>query len=92
MDTGWISQETCLPAVTTTGNSRVQALVSGSPATARKLADFHGSPEVLGHTYYDALLASDRIDAAAMAAHIVARASVSLASSVVSFRQSVRSA
>lgn len=60
---GWISQEAFLPAVHATGNSTVQALVSGSPEAARQLAAFHGIPEVLDYSDYDALLASDRIDA-----------------------------
>ncbi|MDP3262109.1 MAG: Gfo/Idh/MocA family oxidoreductase [Tabrizicola sp.] len=60
---GWISQEAFMPAVATTGNSRMQAIVSGSPDAARKLADFHGVPEVVSYADYDALLASDRIDA-----------------------------
>jgi predicted dehydrogenase len=60
---GWISQEAFLPAVHVTGNSTVHALVSGSPEAARQLAAFHGIPEVLDYSDYDALLASDRIDA-----------------------------
>jgi predicted dehydrogenase len=35
---GWISQEAFMPAVAATGNSRMQAIVSGSPETARQLA------------------------------------------------------
>ena len=60
---GWISQEAFLPAVATTGNSRLQAIVSGSAEAARRLADFHGASEVVSYADYDALLASDRIDA-----------------------------
>ena len=60
---GWISQEAFMPAVALTGNSRMQAIVSGSPDAARKLAAFHDVPEVVGYDGYDALLASDRIDA-----------------------------
>jgi predicted dehydrogenase len=60
---GWISQEAFMPAVAATGNSRMQAIVSGSPETAKKLADFHGVPEVLDYSDYDTLIASDRIDA-----------------------------
>ena len=60
---GWISQEAFLPAVALTGNSRMQAIVSGSPDAAGKLAAFHGVPEVVGYDGYDALLASDQIDA-----------------------------
>ena len=60
---GWIAQEAFLPAVAATGNSRMQAIVSGSADAARRLAVFHGVPEVLGYADYDALLASDRIDA-----------------------------
>jgi predicted dehydrogenase len=60
---GWISQEAFMPAVALTGNSRMQAIVSGSPDAARKLAAFHGVPETIGYEGYDALLASDRIDA-----------------------------
>jgi predicted dehydrogenase len=60
---GWISQEAFMPAVTLTGNSRMQAIVSGSPDAASKLAAFHDVPEVVAYDEYDALLASDRIDA-----------------------------
>ncbi|WP_420325242.1 Gfo/Idh/MocA family protein [Mameliella sp.] len=60
---GWISQIAFLPAVAQTGNSEVTAIVSGSTDAARKLAEFHGIPEVLTYEDYDALLASDRIDA-----------------------------
>ncbi|HMS94546.1 MAG TPA: Gfo/Idh/MocA family oxidoreductase [Tabrizicola sp.] len=60
---GWISQEAFMPAVAATGNSRMQAIVSGNAAGARKLADFYDIPEVLDYAGYDALLASDRIDA-----------------------------
>ena len=35
---GWISQEAFMPAVATTGNSRMQAIVSGSREAAQKLA------------------------------------------------------
>lgn len=60
---GWISQEAFMPAVAATGNSRMQAIVSGSPEGAHRLAAFHDVPEVLGYDDYDALIASDRIDA-----------------------------
>ena len=60
---GWISQEAFMPAVALTGNSQMQAIVSGSPEAARKLAEFHGVPETIGYEGYDALVQSDRIDA-----------------------------
>lgn len=60
---GWISQEAFMPAVAATGNSRMQAIVSGSPGAARTLAEFHGVPEVVDYAGYDELIASDRIDA-----------------------------
>jgi predicted dehydrogenase len=60
---GWISQEAFLPAIATTGNSRLQAIVSGSAKAAQKLAEFHDAAEVVAYADYDALLASDRIDA-----------------------------
>ena len=60
---GWISQEAFMPTVALTGNSRMQAIVSRSPDAAHKLAAFHDVPEVVGYEGYDALLASDRIDA-----------------------------
>lgn len=60
---GWISQIAYLPAVAQTGNSTVAALVSGNAGRAQDLAEFHGIPEVLDYADYDALLASDRIDA-----------------------------
>lgn len=60
---GWISQEAFMPAVAATSNSRMQAIVSGNAQGARRLADFYGIPEVLDYKDYDALVASDRIDA-----------------------------
>lgn len=60
---GWISQEAFMPAVAATDNSRMQAIVSGSADAARQLAEFHAVPEVLTYASYDALIASDRIDA-----------------------------
>lgn len=60
---GWISQEAFLPGAGQSGNSRVTAIVSGDRAKASRLAEFHGIPEVVDYDGYDALLASDRIDA-----------------------------
>lgn len=60
---GWIAQEAFMPAVAATGNSRMQAIVSGNASGARRLAEFYGIPEVLDYADYDALVASDRIDA-----------------------------
>lgn len=60
---GWIAQEAFMPAVAATGNSRMQAIVSGNASGAQRLADFYGIPEVLDYSDYDALVASDRIDA-----------------------------
>lgn len=60
---GRISQEAFMPAVALTGNSCMQAIVSGSPDLAGELATFHGVPEIVGYDGYDALLASGRIDA-----------------------------
>ena len=52
-----------MPAVATAGNSCMQPIVSGSPGTARRLAEFHGMPVVLDYAVYDDLVAGDRIDA-----------------------------
>ena len=60
---GWISQVAFMPGVAATGNSRMQAIVSGNKEVARGLAERYGVPEVLGYDGYDALLRSDRIDA-----------------------------
>lgn len=60
---GWISQIAFMPGVAQTGNSMISAIVSGNAEAARKLAEFHDVPEVLGYADYDNLLASDRIDA-----------------------------
>lgn len=60
---GWISQEAFLPGASQSDNGRVTALVSGDLAKARRLAGFHGIPEVVAYADFDALLASDRIDA-----------------------------
>ncbi|MGP6086281.1 Gfo/Idh/MocA family protein [Antarctobacter jejuensis] len=60
---GWISQIAFMPAVAQTANATIAAIVSGNAETAQKLAEFHDVPEVVGYDAYDALLASDRIDA-----------------------------
>lgn len=60
---GWISQIAFMPAVAQTGNSRMTAIVSGSPDVAAKLADFHGIGHVFGYDDYDRMLAEDLIDA-----------------------------
>lgn len=60
---GWISQEAFLPGVSQSGNSRVTAIVSGDPAKARELADFHDIPDVYAYQEYDALLKQDLFDA-----------------------------
>ena len=56
---GWISQEAFIPGVAQSGNSRIEALVTGDLAKAQKLADFHGIPRVVSYADYDALLAGD---------------------------------
>lgn len=60
---GWISQEAFIPGAAQSGNARVAALVTGDVEKAGRLAGFHQIPEVVAYSDYDALLASDRIDA-----------------------------
>lgn len=60
---GWISQEAFLPGALQSGNSTVAALVTSDAAKGRKLAEFHGIPQVVPYAGYEALLASDTIDA-----------------------------
>ena len=60
---GWISQEAFLPGAAHSGNSTVAALVTGDLAKGAKLAAFHGIAQVVSYEGYDALLASDAIDA-----------------------------
>lgn len=60
---GWISQEAFLPGVAQSGNSTIAAIVTGDLAKGAKLAAFHGIPQVVAYADYDALLASDAIDA-----------------------------
>ena len=60
---GWISQEAFIPGVAQSGNSRIEAIVSGDLAKAKKLADYHGIPHVASYAEYDALLNGDTIDA-----------------------------
>ena len=52
-----------MPAVASTENSVITAIVSGSPDRARRLADFHGVEHVVPYEGYDALLAADIVDA-----------------------------
>lgn len=60
---GWISQEAFIPGVAQSGNSRIEAIVTGDLDKAQKLADFHGIPQVVSYADYDALLAGNSIDA-----------------------------
>lgn len=60
---GWISQEAFLPGVAQSGNSTIAAIVTGDLEKGAKLAAFHGIPQVVSYADYDALLASDAVDA-----------------------------
>ena len=60
---GWISQEAFMPGVPQTGNSTIAAIVTGDAVKGAKLAAFHNVPRVVSYDNYDALLASDAIDA-----------------------------
>lgn len=60
---GWISQIAFMPGTHQASNSKLAAIVSGSPENARKLADFYQIEHVVSYDDYDALLASDHIDA-----------------------------
>ena len=60
---GWISQVAFLPGAGLTGNSKVTAIVSGNPANAKRLADFHGIEHVFSYEQYDEMLAADHVDA-----------------------------
>lgn len=60
---GWISQESFMPGVAQCGNSTIAAIVTGDLAKGAKLAAFHKIPQVVPYEDYDALLASDTIDA-----------------------------
>lgn len=60
---GWISQEAFMPGVAHSGNSTIAAIVTGDREKAAKLAAFHGIPQVVSYADYDALLASDTVDA-----------------------------
>lgn len=52
-----------MPGIAQSGNSRIQAIVTGDLTKAQKLADFHGIPQIVSYAHYDALLAGDTIDA-----------------------------
>jgi predicted dehydrogenase len=60
---GWISQMAFMPGVAQSGNSRITAIVTRSPAKTSKLAEFHGVDTVVSYDDYDALLAGNTIDA-----------------------------
>ena len=60
---GWISQEAFLPGVAQSGNSTIAAIVTGDLEKGAKLAAFHNIPQVVAYADYDALLASDAVDA-----------------------------
>ena len=60
---GWISQEALMPSVAQVENAEMTAIVTGNSDTATKLANFYGIKTVCDYDGYDALLASDVIDA-----------------------------
>jgi predicted dehydrogenase len=60
---GWISQEAFMPGVAQSGNSTIAAIVTGDMDKGAKLAAFHNVPQAVPYQDYDALLASDAIDA-----------------------------
>jgi len=60
---GWISQEAFMPSVAQTDSAEMTAIVTGNTEAAAKLAEFYGIGSVCGYDGYDALLASDKIDA-----------------------------
>lgn len=60
---GWISQEAFIPGVAQTANATIAAIVTGDLVKGAKLAAFHGVPQVVPYEGFDALLASDAIDA-----------------------------
>lgn len=60
---GWISQEAFMPGVAQSGNATIAAIVTGDLEKAAKLAAFHNVPQVVAYADYDALLASDAVDA-----------------------------
>lgn len=61
--TGWISQIAFMPAIEQTGNSEITAIVSGSPANAKRLADFYGIKHIYSYDQYDEMLKSGHVDA-----------------------------
>ncbi len=60
---GWISQEAFMPSVAQTDTAEMTAIVTGNSDVAAKLAEFYGIEHTCGYDGYDALLASDLIDA-----------------------------
>ena len=60
---GWISQEAFMPGVAQSGNSIIAAIVTGDLEKGAKLAAFHDVRQVVSYAGYDALLASDTVDA-----------------------------
>jgi predicted dehydrogenase len=64
---GWIAQNSFLPGVDHTGNSKVVALVTGHEEKAAKVSEKYGIDAVYTYDEYDLLLASGRIDAAYLA-------------------------
>jgi predicted dehydrogenase len=60
---GWISQIAFMPSIAQTANSEMTAIVSGSPANAKKLAAFYGIEHVYAYEQYDEMLRSGLVDA-----------------------------
>ena len=60
---GWISQIAFMPSIAQTANSEMTAIVSGSPANAKKLAAFYGIEHVYAYEQYDEMLKSGLVDA-----------------------------
>ena len=60
---GWISQFAFMPAVAQTGNSKLTAIISGSPTNAAKLAEFYSIDHIFNYKDYDQALSSGVFDA-----------------------------
>jgi predicted dehydrogenase len=60
---GDIAQEAMLPGVEHTGNSTIEALVSGDPVKAGRLAERYGVAHTYSYEQFPELLASGHIDA-----------------------------
>jgi predicted dehydrogenase len=65
---GDIAQEAMMPGVDHTGNSEINALVTGDPEKARRVGEQYGVEDIYTYEQFDRMLTSGKVDAIYLAA------------------------